>query len=146
MLETQRVKELLGHVPLLKGCSDRTLEAISMISTEIDYKKREVLYEIGDDAVNVYILVKGLVSFTTKTGVGLLNVQHVMEHSMIFGWVALVPEHPHRLGSAEFLDDSKVLAINGDALLGILERDPSSGFLVMKRLCSLIASTFIEKR
>ena len=64
---------------------------------------------------------------------------------MIFGWVALVPEHPLRLGRAQCLDKSKILAINGSLLLDILEKDPKSGFLVMKRLCSLIASTFVEK-
>ena len=145
MLKTEQVKDMLGHIALFKGCTDRTLSDIAMIATEIDYEKGDVVYEAGDDAVNVYVLVNGIVTFISKTGLGFLNVQRVMERSMIFGWVALVPEHPHRLGRAQCLENSKILSINGDKLLGILEKDTQSGFLVMKRLCSLIASTFVEK-
>ena len=145
MLKTEQVKDMLGHIALFKGCTDRTLSDIATIATEIDYEQGDVVYEAGDDAVNVYVLVNGIVTFISNTGLGFLNVQRVMERSMIFGWVALVPEHPHRLGRAQCLENSKILSINGDKLLGILEKDTQSGFLVMKRLCSLIASTFVEK-
>ena len=145
MLNTEHVKEMLGHIPLFQGCNDHTLGEIAAIATEIDYEKGQVIYETGDDAANVYVLVNGIVTFINKSGVGFLNVQQIMERSMIFGWVAMVPEHPHRIGSAQCLENSKIFSINGDALLGILERDTHSGFLVMKRLCSLIANTFVPK-
>ena len=149
MLNTEQVKETLGHVSLFKGCSDRTLADIAAITTEIDHEKGDVIYEPGDDAANVYVLVNGIVTFINKSGLGFLNnltpIQQVLEHSMIFGWAALVPEYPRRLGSAQCLEDSQILSINGTALLRILEQDTQSGFLVMKRLCSLIASTFVEK-
>ena len=145
MFKTQEVKDILGHTPLFKGCADQTLKNIAVNAREIDFEKGQIVYETGEVADNVYVLVNGVVTFITKTSQGILNVQPVMETTMIFGWVALVPEHPHRLGRAQCLDNSKILAINGDVLLGILEKDPQSGFLVMKRLCSLIASTFIGK-
>ena len=145
MFKTQEVKDILGHTPLFKGCADQTLKNIAVNAREIDFEKGQIVYETGEVADNVYVLVNGVVTFITKTSQGILNVQRVMGTSMIFGWVALVPEHPHRLGRAQCLENSKILAINGDLLLGILEKDPQSGFLVMKRLCSLIASTFVEK-
>ena len=145
MFKTQEVKDILGHTPLFKGCADQTLKNIAVNAREIDFEKGQIVYETGEVADNVYVLVNGVVTFITKTSQGILNVQPVMETTMIFGWVALVPEHPHRLGRAQCLENSKVLQINGDLLLGILEKDPQSGFLVMKRLCSLIASTFIGK-
>ena len=145
MLTTEDVKDKLGHIPLFKGCADQTLKDIAASARETEFEKGQIIYEPGEVAADVYILVDGIVTFITKTGQGFLNVQRVMETSMIFGWVALVPEHPHRLGRAQCLENSKVLAINGDLLLGILEKDPQSGYLVMKRLCSLIASTFVEK-
>ena len=145
MLKTEEVKDMLGHIPLFMGCADQTLKAIAVNAREIDLEKGHIIYEPGEVAANIYILVNGIVTFINKSGQGFLNVQRVMERSMVFGWVALVPEHPNRLGSAQCLENSKILAINGDILLGILEKDPQSGFLVMKRLCSLIASTFVEK-
>lgn len=146
MLELAQIQGMLHEIPLFAGCAPETLAAIAKIAKERDYKKGDTIYEAGSEALEMYILVRGLVSFTTRTGVGHLNVQTVMKRHMIFGWAALVPEHPCRLGSAKCLDDSKVLLINGDALMDILDRQPQSGHLIMKRLCSLIASTFIEKR
>ena len=145
MLKTEEVKDVLGHIPLFKGCADQTLKDIASNAHEIDFEKGQIVYEPGEVAANIYVLVNGIVTFINKAGQGFLNVQQVMETSMVFGWVALVPEHPNRLGHAQCLENSKILAINGDILLGILEKDPQSGFLVMKRLCSLIASTFVEK-
>ena len=143
MYRYDELQTILNEIPLFAGCSEDTLADIAKIVQEREYAKGETIYEAGAEALDMFVLMKGLVSFT---GGGLLNVQTVMKRHMIFGWAALVPEHPHRLGSAVCLDDSKLLSINGDALLDVFGRQPKAGFLVMKRLCSLIASTFIEKR
>ena len=143
MLKTEELKDILGHIPLFKGCADQTLKDIAVYAREIDFEKGQIIYEPGEVAANIYVLVDGVVTFINKSVQGLLNDQRVMERSMIFGWVALVPEHPHRLGRAQCQENSKILAINGDLLMGILEKDTESGFLVMKRLSSLIADTFV---
>lgn len=144
MLTSDQIQAMLNDIPLFAGCSVETLAALAKIAHERDCEKGEVIYEQGDQALEMFILVNGLVSFKTATGVGHLHVETLMKRHMIFGWAALVPEHPCRLGSAKCMDNSKVLTINGDAAMEILERDPKSGFMVMKRLCTMIASTFID--
>lgn len=146
MIEATEIETMLNEIPLFAGCSPGALTAIAGITVERDYKKGEMVYEAGTEALEMFVLVKGLVSFTTDTGTGHANVQTLMKRHMIFGWAALVPEHPRRLGSAKSIENSKLLSINGDAVLEILGRHPNSGFMVMKRLCSQIASTFIAKR
>ena len=143
MLRTEEVKDILGHIPLFKGCAEQTLKDIAVNAREIDFEKGQIIYEPGEVAADIYVLVNGIVTFINKSVQGFINDQRVMERSMIFGWVALVPEYPRRLGLAQCQENSKILAINGDLLLGILGKDPDSGFLVMKRLCSLIADTFV---
>ncbi|MEQ1713847.1 MAG: cyclic nucleotide-binding domain-containing protein [Hyphomicrobium sp.] len=145
MLDQVQIKEMLNEIPLFAGCSPEALAGIARIVVERDGKRGESIYEAGDQALDMYVLVKGLVSFTTKSGVGHLHVETLMKRHMIFGWAALVPEHPKRLGNAKCLENCKLLSINGDALLEVLGRHPQSGFVVMTRLCSMIASTFIEK-
>ncbi len=146
MLSPDEIQAMLNDIPLFAGCSKETLAAIAKFASERDYKKGEEVYDSGEQALDMYVLVNGLVSFKTATGVGHLHVETLMKRHMIFGWASLVPEHPRRLGSATCMDNSKILAINGDEVMQALEQDPKSGFLVMKRLCSMIASTFIEKR
>lgn len=146
MLDRDAIRVILNETPLFAGCSADTLAAVAAIAVERDVKRGDVVYETGSEAVDMFVLVRGMVSFTTDSGVGSLYVETLMKRHMVFGWAALVPEHPRRLGSAKCLEDSKLLVINGDALLDVLAAHPQSGFVVMKRLCSMIASTFIEKR
>jgi len=145
MFTADQIKTMLNDIPLFSGSSDSTLAALAAVAQERDCEKGHVIYEPGEQALEMFVLVNGLVSFKTATGTGHLHVETLMKRHMIFGWAALVPEHPKRLGSAKCMDNSKLLAINGDAAMEILEADPKSGFLVMKRLCSMIANTFIEK-
>ncbi len=43
------------------------------------------------------------------------------------------------------MESSTVLVMNGDRMMEIFTNHPQAGFLVMKRLCSMIANTFIDK-
>lgn len=144
-MKTDEIKQSLQHIPLFEGCNATTLAAIAGIATERDYEKGAVLYEAGDVADNVYVLVDGIVTFIHKSGLAFLNVQKVMGRSIVFGWAAVVSDTPKRVGSAQCLEDSKIVAIDGRKLLDILDSDPKSGLLVMKRMCALIANTFLDK-
>jgi len=145
MLEANQVKSILIQNSLFKGCTDRTLEDIAKVATQLNLEKGQVIYGPGDEAANVYVLVEGIVTFLNQSGLEFLNVQREMDRSMIFGWIALVPNHPHRIGTAQLLEDSKVLAFNGDQVASILDGDVESGYAVMKNLCSMIASTIDGK-
>jgi len=56
----------------------------------------------------------------------------------VFGWAALLDSQPRRIASAKALEGSVLLRINGRDALAVLESDPASGYLVMRRLSSLI--------
>lgn len=140
------IQSVLNEIPLFAGCRTPVLHEIAAIAKELKYAKGHFIYNVGDQATDMYALLQGLVSFNTAHGTGLLNVQPVMKRHMIFGWASLIPEHPRRLGSAQCLEDSRLLSINGDALFDILRRNPDAGFLVMSRLSSLIAKTFVDER
>ncbi|HRY06713.1 MAG TPA: cyclic nucleotide-binding domain-containing protein [Hyphomicrobiaceae bacterium] len=145
MLDQTQIHDILNEIPLFAGCSAQVLDALGAVAEQREFKKGEVIYEAGEQALEMYVLLHGLVSFKTPSGVGHLFVETLMKRHMIFGWAALVPEHPRRLGSAACMETSTVLVMNGDRIMEILSGDPQAGFLVMKRLCSMIASTFIDK-
>jgi hypothetical protein len=56
-----------------------------------------------------------------------------------FGGAALPGTPPQRMASARALENSTLLRLNGKEVLKLFESDPASGFLVMRRLSSLIA-------
>ncbi|MBU2580087.1 MAG: cyclic nucleotide-binding domain-containing protein [Alphaproteobacteria bacterium] len=146
MLGPAQVKEILGKNALFKGCTDSTLDEIAGVSKELKLEKGQVIYRPGDDAVFVYVLLEGIVTFLNQSGLEFLNVQREMDRSMVFGWIALVPDHGQRIGTAQLLEDSRVLALDGERLKAILDKDTESGYAVMQNLSSMIASTFAGKR
>lgn len=146
MLGPAQIKEVLSNNALFNGCTDSTLDNIAGIAKELNLEKGQVIYGPGDEAVYVYVLIEGIVTFLNQSGLEFLNVQREMDRSMIFGWIALVPEHQHRIGTAQLLEDSRVLAIDGEGLKSILDQDTQSGYAVMQNLCAMIASTFAGKR
>lgn len=145
MLDKVQAKEILAHNALFKSCRDETLAEIARIAVPLDLEMGQVLYRPGDRADNVYVLVEGIVTFLNKSGLEFLNVQGVIDKTMIFGWAAMVPGQPNRIGTAQCLERSKMLSINGARLLEILDADIASGYPTMKTLCRLITSTLEGK-
>ena len=145
MLEEEQIRAVLANNPLFRGCSDVTLSSIAKIAVPLDLEQGQVLYRPGEKAANVYVLVEGIVTFLNQTGLEFLNNQRVIEQSMIFGWAALVPEHARRIGTAQCLEKSKILSLDGTQVVEVLDRDTASGYLVMKNLCAMITSTLQGK-
>lgn len=141
MIKDDQLKVILTKNDLFKNCSEETLDAIVKMGVELNLEKGQIIYRPGDTSDNVYILAEGIVTFLNKAGLEFLNVQRVMDRSMVFGWIALVPEHTKRIGTAQCLEDSKIIALNGQQLIQILDRDVHSGYEVMKSLCTMISST-----
>ena len=64
----------------------------------------------------------------------------MLKKGEVFGWAALLEGYPNRIASARCLEDSRVLRINGKRALAVLEKDPQSGFVVMRRPpCAIFA-------
>lgn len=145
MLNKDQVKDVLSSNLLFKGCSDRTLAEISDSAVELNLEMGQVLYRPNNKPDNVYVLVEGIVTFLNKGGLEFLNVQGAIDRSMIFGWAAMVPGQPNRIGTAQCLEASRILSIDGRKLLDILDADAPSGYSVMKKLCQLITSTLEGK-
>ena len=63
----------------------------------------------------------------------------------ILGWAALLGNQPRRIATVVALEDCRLLDIDGEALLRILDQDPRAGYLVMQRLAKMITQSFLEQ-
>ena len=145
MTETDEIKKVLNETAIFAGISDAPLTAIAEVAESRSCEHDEMLYEHGDKAIDVYVLVSGTVRFAFGNRTGTLSSGTVMHSRMIFGWAALVPEHPKRLGSAQCIETSKIILLPGDPVRDILRKYPVDGFRVMERLCGMIARNFMEQ-
>jgi toluene monooxygenase system ferredoxin subunit len=124
---------------LFNGIAGATLEALARLGREEKYAVGEVLYKPGDPAEDFFVLESGRIDFQVVRGERANPAGFMLNRGEVFGWAALLEGHPHRIASALALEDSVLLRVSGKQALGILEADPASGFVVMRRLSSLIA-------
>ncbi len=114
------------------------MRAIAALGRIENYRQDNQIYNLGDAAVDCYVLVDGMVRFSIGLGNRRTAAGQVLHRGEVFGWAALVDEAPTRIASAVCLTPCTVLAINGEQLLLLMEADHSMGFRLMKQLNILI--------
>ena len=140
---TQAITELLRKTPLFAGVSETALAEIARASREEKVDEGDRVYELGDDAEAIYIIAKGRVRFSIGVG-NRAGTGSVMGPGQVFGWAALIDERPRRVATADCLEPCTIAVVPAKALLMIFDKDRASGYLVMRRLASLIAKDFLS--
>jgi toluene monooxygenase system ferredoxin subunit len=124
---------------LFRGASAETLARLTALARAEQHEAGAMLYRPGDPAEDVFVLDSGRVEFLLGRDARTALGGFMLNKGETFGWAALLDGYPQRIASARCLEPSTLLRINGKAALGVLESDPSAGFVVMRRLAGLIA-------
>ena len=123
------------EIQLFKGFGPDFMEEITDAAQEVDFAEDLLLFNRGDPAENLYVLVEGSVNLFIKDG-GSINFI-VDEPGEIFGWSALVEPNIYT-ASAMCFAGAKALKIEGTRLEHILERHPKEAYRMMKRLAGVV--------
>jgi toluene monooxygenase system ferredoxin subunit len=123
---------------LFAGISEATLTALIGIAGSETHEAGTALYNIGDPAEDIYVLESGRINFVIGREDRTTAAGFALRKGEVFGWNALLEHYPQRIAAATCLEKSVVLKINGQQMLSVLDADPASGFVVMRRLSSLI--------
>jgi toluene monooxygenase system ferredoxin subunit len=124
---------------LFTGLAPATLAKLVSLAKKETHPAGATLYRPGDAADDFFVLDAGRVEFQ----IGRDPAGFMLKKGEVFGWAALLESHPQRIASARVLENATVLRINGRQALGVLEADPASGYVVMRRLAGLIARFFV---
>jgi toluene monooxygenase system ferredoxin subunit len=123
---------------LFAGIAEPTLEAVARLARPQTFEEGSVMYRPGDPADDLCVLESGRVQFAVGHDDRTSLAGFSLQAGEVFGWAALLEDQPHRLATATCLERSTVARIDGRALLALLAGDPAAGYLVMRRLASLI--------
>lgn len=138
LADTLRETELFGDLP------DETLEAIAGFAATRSFDEGDTIYTFGDDANDLYLVEHGRVRFSMGVGNRPHESGSVMTAGSVFGWAAVLDEQPRRVATATCLDESRLVVIPGAPLLDLFQRDAAVGYLVMRRLATMIARDFLS--
>jgi CRP-like cAMP-binding protein len=136
--------ENLVKTDLFQDLSDQALRAIAGFAVPATFEEGDNIYQLGDDANDLYYLESGRLRFSIGVGNRPDASGSLILPGKIFGWAALLHEHPRRVATASCLEDSDLYIISRQNLLELFSQDQAAGYQVMRRLATTIAGDFVS--
>jgi CRP-like cAMP-binding protein len=132
--------DTLDQSDLFAGLPQAQLAAIAALTTEVTMRGGQALFEEGDLAKQLYILQEGMISIQVQltSRPGTVTSTSLDHPGQVVGWSGFV-QPSHYTSSAVCQSDCHLLAIDGSALMQLMEAHPATGFIVMRRLAELIS-------
>ena len=134
--------EILKQTMPFQVISDGMLQKIAALGKRTSYDKEMLIYDVGDKADDIYIIVSGKVEHALEPGVHARRPVQTLGPGDVFGWAALLAKYPARLAKAVCIEPTEIIRINGDELLRLFESDPDSGDVVMSRFATMITRDY----
>ncbi len=137
----------LSKVDLFTGLEEEQLDAIAALCTKVECAKGKILFREGEEAKYLYILTEGSVTIQVRLSSRpeRVSVAVVNQPYHGFGWSGVVAPF-HYTASSLCQEDSRLIAIEGQALMKLLEQEPVAGFIVMKRIAEVVSSRLRNSR
>lgn len=137
--------EFLEQVDVFKNLSDNQLSAIRKCAEAVDFKKGERIFEQGDAASHVWIVLEGDIELRTEpSGFGKesKHTPSFLSEAQAFGWTCFVQPYRYRLSGYCASRGCKVIKLERGDLLAVFEQDAVVGFKVMDYLLGAVGKQF----
>ena len=106
-----------------------------------EYAKGSKLFQTGDVANDIFIMLDGKVSIQVKLSSRPEKVDIVMlnQKGQLIGWSGLLGES-YYTATAICQEDSTLLQISGEEFMKILMEDKEAGFAVLQKIISVVST------
>ena len=132
---------ILAQTRFFCGLSEAQLQRAAQTGEIQAFERGRSVYCIGDPARALYVLVEGSVRLAIGMGNRHTSAGDILRRGDVFGWAALTPNSSRRIATASCLTDCTFLAIDGEKLRALMERDHTLGYRLMTHLVWLITGT-----
>ena len=139
--------EILRQVELFESATDELLNKVAGIAEEKSFSLGEMVFEEGEKAEWIYILLEGKVriSIDLTSKPAYITVAMISEPNWAFGWSGVVA--PYRYTATATCEvDTHILAIPGVKFEEILDEEKDCSCTVFKKLTELISSRLRNSR
>ena len=130
----------IGQMPLFADLSQEQLEVLAGLAEEKTFAEGEYLFKEGDDATQVFVLLEGKIGIQVKLTSRPDNYTFTIlsQFGQLVGWSGLVSPS-HYTAAAVSQADSRLMAMDGQALMRAFEVDCHLGFMVVRRVTEIIS-------
>ncbi len=138
--------EWLKKAELFEGLIESNLSEILSRSTPKSYGEGETIFSQGEEAINLFILIKGEIDLRLKTKERIdFMASKIENEGAVFGTASLMEPFYYNV-SAICLKPSEVLRIDARWLKDKMKEDPKMGVEIMKRLATIYFNRLNELR
>jgi len=125
---------------LLQDLSEPEVQDILSLSTPVSLEDGGVLFDLGDEAREVFLVVQGLVKLSLPLTVGDRQLDAMVGERApghMVGWSSMIP--PHRFTvKATAVGRTELLSLPRSKLMGRLEARPELGYRVLTNVARII--------
>ncbi len=138
--------EWLRKAELLQSLNESQLNDLVSHSTEMSCAAGETIFNQGDQANFLYVLIEGTVELAVKAQEKIaLMTSKVEKEGMTFGIPCLLEPFRYNV-SARCLTPSRVLRFEASYIKSKIDEDPKMGIEIMRKLASLYFNRLNELR
>jgi CRP-like cAMP-binding protein len=131
-------RQSYAHLSIFSGLSEDQFDLLKPILELRKYKCSQVVFEQGEIAEHLYILVKGEVAVRYKPYDGPALTVARIQPGGVFGWSSALGRDTYSSG-AVCEEVCQVLRVSGQRLHQLCEQYPDTGVELLERLACVIA-------
>jgi CRP-like cAMP-binding protein len=125
---------------LLEGIPEEDVNGVLALASPTNLSEGTVLFGLGDEATDLFLVVSGKVSLTLPLRVGGGHQDALVEERLpgqILGWSGLIPPHRYTL-QAVASEDTVLLGLPRTALIELFSARPEVGYAVLTNVAKVI--------
>ena len=130
--------DVFDQIPVFQGLTSAQRSLLRPLFILCDYYGGSVLFEQGDPADCLYLIISGEVIVRYKPEDGPVIILARVHPGGVVGWSAALGRQKYTSG-AECSIYSQVLYVRGEDLRELCEKYPETGEVILERLASAIA-------
>jgi CRP-like cAMP-binding protein len=130
--------EFLNQLHLLEGLSPEQRELVYSLLEPCDYEEGSILFEQGEPADNLYLVLDGEITVQFKPDDGPALIVARVGPQGVVGWSAALGS-PEYTSGAICTTDCKMLCLSGVNLRDLCENYPETGTIILERLAAVIS-------
>jgi CRP-like cAMP-binding protein len=134
---------VLDEARFFSGLDGAQLARVAALGRARAFPQDTRIYTVGDAVDDFYVLADGMVRFTLGLGKRDTAAGDIIRRGDVFGWAPLVEGHARRIATAYCLTPCEVIAIDGAALVRLMESEPALGYALLKKLAVLLTSELV---
>jgi CRP-like cAMP-binding protein len=114
----------IGAIPFFEELPDEQIDDLSMIVTDQEFHRGQIIFSEGDEGTGFYVVVSGRVKIFKLSSEGKEQILHIFGPGDPFGEVAMFSGQ-HFPANAEAMEASRLFFFPRDSFADLIKRNPS---------------------